>query len=679
MRALWILLLLCLAPAAWGAPRVVNDHAVVELIAESARPAPGRPVTLGIRITPNPDWHSYWINPGEAGAENRYAWTLPTGARAGTVRYPTPEPLLVEGIMNHVYSHPATLLVDVDVPAGPPGQALPVALRLDYLICSPTLCVPARADVSIDLATGDGAADPAQESAFAAARAALPVPAQATFARAGGKLMVSAPGLADFRTAHFFALSEDAVVSSAPQDARAEGGALRLETAVAPGKPPARIGGVLRIERADGTVKGYAIEGPVGAGIAAAPASASARIEGGEPLSFPVALGLALAGGLLLNVMPCVFPILSLKALSLARGGKAASAARAEGRAYTGGVMLTCLALGGIILGLRAAGASAGWAFQLQDPRVIVVLLLLMTAIALNLAGLFEINLGVEGAGDSLTRREGAGGAFWTGVLAAFVATPCSGPFMGVALGAALVLPPVQGLAVFAGLGLGLALPFLALGYIPALRRMLPKPGAWMGRLRQILSIPMFLTALGLAWVLGRQAGVAGMTLGLAGALVLGLALWWLGARQRGGGRAWEPLAFGLAASAVAALAVVPAAPVAAGQMEGPLQARPFSEGALAAARAAHRPAFVYFTADWCITCKVNERGALADAGVAKAFARAGVVTLVGDWTRNDPAITKFLAANGRSGVPFYLFYHADGRVEMLPQLLTPGRLTGLV
>ena len=264
-------------------------------------------------------------------------------------------------------------------------------------------------------------------------------------------------------------------------------------------------------------------------------------------------------------------------------------------------------------------------------------------------------------------------------MLAAFVATPCTGPFMGVALGAAIVLPPAVGLAVFAGLGLGLALPFLLLGFVPALRRRLPKPGAWMDRFRRLLSIPMFLTALGLAWVLGRQAGVAGMTLGLGAALALGLALWWFGRRQ---GDAARPVLLPLgvaAASLLAALLGSPISPSRAAPSDGVLAAQPFSPERLAALTAERKPTFVYFTADWCITCKVNERGALASDEVAQAFGNAGVTTLVGDWTTPDPMIARFLESRGRNGIPLYLFYRADGSVEELPQILTVDRLTGLV
>ena len=327
------------------------------------------------------------------------------------------------------------------------------------------------------------------------------------------------------------------------------------------------------------------------------------------------------------------------------------------------GAVAACLALGGLLLALRAGGAAAGWAFQLQDPRVILLLLLLVTAIALNLAGLYRLPVLANGGE--------ARGAFATGALAAFVATPCTGPFLGFALGAALVLPAWAALAVFAGLGLGLAFPFLALGFVPALRRRLPTPGPWMGRFQRILSVPMFATALGLAWILGRQSGVDGMALGLGAALLLGLALWWLGRGHR-----WGPWA----AIALAVLAPLPlvrtvaAAPAAAGE----LGAEPFSETRLAELRAGGTPVFVYFTADWCLTCKVNERAAIGQSEVAAAFRERGIRVLVGDWTRGEPTIGRFLERHGRSGVPLYLWYAPRREPEILPQILTVGRLTGL-
>jgi len=414
----------------------------------------------------------------------------------------------------------------------------------------------------------------------------------------------------------------------------------------------------------------------LGLSLAAVPGSVPAA---GEPIlavtsaaapAILTALVGALIGGLLLNIMPCVFPILSLKALSLVRAGGSEREAKREALAYGGGVILTCLALGGLLLALRAGGAAVGWAFQLQDPRFVLILFLLVTVSALNLAGLFRLpGLSVERSGG------GVPGAFAAGALAAFVATPCTGPFMAAALGATLVLPPSGALLVFGGLGLGLALPFLVLGFVPALRRRLPKPGPWMVRLQRILSIPMFLTAIALGWVLSRQTGFD-LALVLVAALVLAAALAWLG---RTGAPAQRWAAAAVAALAVAApLALLQSGADAARPATTSLGAEPFAEARLAQLRAERAPVFLYFTADWCITCKVNENGALASVRVAQAFAQRGVRVMQGDWTLGDPAIGRFLERHGRSGIPLYIYYAPGQEPRLLPQILTASMLAEL-
>jgi DsbC/DsbD-like thiol-disulfide interchange protein/cytochrome c biogenesis protein CcdA len=667
-RLIAFLALLLLAGAAPAQPA---RHMDVRLAAEQGAALPGTNVTLAFVMHPQPGWHGYWVNPGDAGAAPRVQWTLPEGWRAGPLQYPVPDRLSIAGLMNYVFERDYALLATVAIPAtAEPGVAFPVDARLDYLVCTEQLCVPETATVTVQLRT---AAPAAADPAFAAYRRALPRPLAGAgrFATQGGRMRIAIPLPAStpLGAPYVFAATADAAAPSAPQSLARSGDLLIVETAAGPlaGTLPA-IDGVLKL--GDGTGLAFtARRGDVPAGgtpVASTAAGAPAPASVGGTGLLAALLG-AILGGLLLNVMPCVFPILSLKALGLARSGEGEDAARREAVAYAAGVILTCLALGGLLLALRAGGAMVGWAFQLQDPRVILILLLLVTAIALNLAGLFQLPM--LGGGDSLARRGGAVGAFFTGALAAFIATPCTGPFMGAALGAALVLPAGAALAVFAGLGLGLALPFLALGFIPALRRLLPKPGRWMETLQRILAVPMFLTAIGLAWILGRQTGADGMALGLLGALGLGLGLWWLG---RGGGRLAGAL---ILASAAPLLLVRPGAPAPA---QSPLPSEPFSEARLAELRGAGTPVFVYFTADWCLTCKVNERGALASADVADSFRRRGIRVLVGDWTTGDAAIGRFLEAQGRSGVPLYLYYAPRAEAETLPQLLTASRLTAL-
>jgi thiol:disulfide interchange protein len=438
---------------------------------------------------------------------------------------------------------------------------------------------------------------------------------------------------------------------------------LDLALAVGTGAPDPAAAGLLARARA-------AISPQSAAQPAVPPTPEKADLAG-----YALVFGAALLGGLILNLMPCVFPILSLKAMALARSGANAGHARSEALGYSTGVIGTILALGGFLLVLRSAGSAAGWAFQLQNPAVVAGLLLLVSAIALNMAGLFELpSLSVSGKPSS-----GFSGSLATGSLAAFIATPCTGPFMAGALGAALIMPPLAAMGVFAGLGLGMALPFLLLGFWAPARRLIPRPGQWMVTLRHVLAVPMFATALGLAWLVGRQAGIGAMTTALAAALLMGLALWWYGAQQRAGHRGFPALALASAALPLVALGVV-AAPVAASSatVTDALGSQPFAESRLEALRREGKPVFVYFTADWCLTCKVNEAAALDTSAVSRAFAGNNVAVLRGDWTRQDPAISRFLKARGRAGVPLYLWYPAGGEPRELPQVLTSDLLVGL-
>jgi thiol:disulfide interchange protein/DsbC/DsbD-like thiol-disulfide interchange protein len=674
LRALLLALLLLASPA-FAASVIDNPHTRVELIAGPA--TPGSATDVGVVLTPKPGWHTYWLNPGDAGITPRATWSVP----AKPLRFPLPGTLLVSGMMNYVYEARAVLLTSVTAP--PTGT--PLTLKLDYLVCSETLCVPESAALTLPLSP---TADAAVAAQLTTARAALPKPVDwpVHYAVSRGRFILDVPlGNANkVKSAYFFANDDGAVDYAALQKVSIAGDHLRIETKAA-GTPAGPIRGVLKLTRAGDSA-------PIGFALTAAPGKVAAagipiidtgdRAAAGWPL-FASALLLAIAGGVLLNVMPCVFPILSLKALSLAKEHTDEVHARADALAYAAGVITLCTAMGAIILGLRAAGSQIGWAFQLQDPRVIVALLLLMTAIALNLAGLFELRLSTGNAGASLAARPGSSGSFWTGALAALVATPCTGPFMAGALGAALVLPPIAGLLVFAGLGLGLALPFLLLGFVPALRKRLPKPGAWMERMRRILAVPMLLTAAALAWVLDHQAGMQGLLIGLAAAAVLTIALWRLGVLQRTGAdkRDWRPIGVAVIASFGAVLLVnrMPAVAALHADAPGELAALPFDAVKLDALREQGKPAFVYFTADWCLTCKVNERGALSDHAVARAFDRAGVTVMVGDWTNGDEAIGRFLDTQGRAGVPLYLYYGRDGHVTELPQILTADALTALV
>ena len=644
-----------------GAP-----HIAARLASESAMPAPGKDTAIAFAMEPEAGWHGYWENPGDAGLGMTVKWTLPKGVSVGALRYPVPETLMISGLMNHVYEGPyavlAPLTVAADVPA---GTRLPIRVRADWLACTDKICVPEGADLTLDLVAGDGQVQRADRARFDAWRTHLPRPlgAQASYAMTNGRLhmAISFPARAQANDVHLFPLAEGFTRYAALQKARREGDRLLIETDAAQGFRGGPMQAVLRT----GDHVGFL--------LTATPGPVPAPQDGAMRTVF-IALAGAILGGLLLNIMPCVFPILGLKALNLARAGGNEREVRHEALAYAAGVIATCLALGGALLALRGAGAAAGWAFQLQDPRIILLLLLLVTAIAFNLAGLFDLR--GFGGGERLAARGGTIGSFWTGALVAFVATPCTGPFMGAAMGAALVLPVGAALAIFAGLGLGLALPFVLLAYLPALRSRLPRPGPWMARVQRIFAIPMFLTALGLAWLLGQQRGVPAMTLGLGAALLLALLLWWLGRRQHSGRGGGGLVLLGALALLGGGMALLPKQAPAVTLASGAI---PFDEARLASLRAAGKPVFLYFTADWCLTCKANEAAAIDRAETRAAFEKAGVTVMVGDWTNADPAITRFLEGQGRSGVPLYLWYAPGREARALSQLLTVSTLTALV
>jgi len=668
-----MMLTMILAIFAWTVPASAQGdpasdpppHLKIELVAETSTPKAGSTINLALDTRPQPGWHGYWQNPGDAGFPAKFAWTLPNGVTAGDPRYPAPQQLIVAGLMNYVFEQPYAVIVPLTVPKGvTAGSSLPIKLHLQYLVCTKTLCVPEQADLSTELTVGDGQPDPASAAQFAQWMRALPQPlgSRATYQAQGGALRIAIPypASAAGKGAYFYPITADAIDYAEPQKVARDGDRLVIATKGKGAAGP--IEGVLNVD-------GHALALTADRGVVPAPAASAAG--GGWTTALLAFLG-AVLGGLILNVMPCVFPILSLKALSLARAGGDEHRARHEALAYTGGAIAVCLALGGAILALRAGGSAVGWAFQLQDPRVVMLLLLLAVAIALNFAGLFEVPVPAF-----VNRTGSAGGAFVTGALAAFVATPCTGPFMAASLGAALVLPWPAALAVFAGLGLGLALPFLLLGYVPALRKRLPKPGAWMDTLRRILSIPMWVTAVALAWVLGKQAGVDGMALALLLSLGAAIVFWVAGRRQAKG------LGFG-AVALVLLLIIAAGGPwlvrahpteanaIAAGEEK-------FSEARLAQLRAQGRPVFAYFTADWCLTCKVNERVAIDTDSVHASFKAKNVAVLVGDWTNGDPVLGRFIEAHNRAGVPLYLYYPAGGgEPRIMPQVLSPSLLEEL-
>jgi thiol:disulfide interchange protein DsbD len=580
------------------------------------------------------------------------------------------------------------LAVPVEVPvSAAAGQSANLAAKVDYLVCA-EVCVPGTANLTLSLPVVAGApgADPVHGPLITAALAAAPKPAglTAAFQHAAGKLTLAVAGApltgkADV-DAYFYPYDDTLIDQAKPQVVERGPQGLTLTLAAGQafgpgGTAPAKAIGVLVADGAAYEVTATPGPAPTGAAGLGAPGRA-----GG--LGLPLAVVFAFLGGLILNLMPCVFPILAMKAAALAKSG----GDRPEALAFLAGVVVSFALLGGTLVVARAAGQAVGWGFQLQSPLVVAVLSLIMLAAALNLSGLFEVGTSVQGLGSGLATRGRLAGAALTGALAVVVAAPCTAPFMGPALGFALTQSPVMALAVFLALALGFAAPYVALACIPALARRLPRPGVWMDGLRKALAFPMYGAAAWLLWVFAQQTGPLGLARLLAAAVLLALCAWLLGVAQRRravSGPAVLPAAASAVSLFLAAGAVAvgpfdgPAAASTASAQPGEMVSQPWSPDKLAALRAAGTPVLVNFTAAWCVTCQANEQVAFRSGDVAAAMKRAGAVYLVADWTKRDPAIAKALSDQGRIGVPLYLYY-AKGAAEpqVLPQLLTPAIVT---
>ncbi|WP_137125781.1 protein-disulfide reductase DsbD [Roseomonas sp. HF4] len=666
LLAALIALLPALGLAAESEP-VRSDRAVVALMADQAAVAPGGTVMLGLRLRLAPGWHTYWKHAGDAGAAPEILPDLPAGAVAGPIAWPAPERIEYGPLVNYGYHDEVLLPFPVRLPEGlPVGGTLPVTARATWLVCA-EVCIPEEGTFRIDLPVEAAPRpDPATAPLFAAAEAARPLAspwqARAGFGGGAGVLTLEGPGIGreTVRDAVFLAGAAGMIDHAAPQRLTVAPGRLDLRLVPAPGGAPTAVEGVLLLTDGGGRRLAYEVAAPVTAVVPAAMPLWQAAV-------------FAFLGGLILNLMPCVFPVLAMKAMALARmSGEARGHVRAHALSYTAGVLLSFAALGGLMLGLRAGGAAAGWGFQFTAPGFVAAMAWLMLAVGLNLSGVFGFG-GAVGAGSGVAARRGHLGSFATGGLAVLVATPCTAPFMAAALGAALAMAPAAAMAVFLALGLGLAAPYGLLAVAPGLAARMPRPGPWMERLRQGLAFPMYAAAAWLVWVLAQQAGPDAVLGVLAGGVMLGFGAWALGQAQRAGGSR-----IGLAAAALGlagALALLPriAAAPAEAAAPGP-GAEAWSEARVAALRTAGRTVFVNATAAWCITCQVNERVALRGASVQAAFAAQRVAYLKADWTGGDAAIGALIRAHGRDGVPLYLVYRPGaGAPEVLPQILTEG------
>ncbi|MDG5495494.1 protein-disulfide reductase DsbD domain-containing protein [Niveispirillum sp. BGYR6] len=681
------------APAALVAgPAVATENVESRLTLETEGAAPGQQVWVALTQKIRPHWHTYWLNPGDSGIATSIGWTLPAGWQAGDINWPAPERFPIGPLVNFGYKDTVHLLVPLTLPAdAKPGAPVTLTAAVDWLVCE-DICIPESATLTLDVPVVDGAAKPAAEAAalFTEARASLPVPSPYPVRLVPGekqhKLVIQAPELAQgkIRDAFFFPDDFKTAASNAAQPMQLDGQGLTLALTPGGALPAGPAKGVLTfVEELDGKPlrHAFAISADTGAGAAAAPA-AGARLDSAAKetagTSLAGAILLALLGGMILNLMPCVFPVLSMKAMALISHGP--GHARQHGLVYTAGVLACFAAIAGALLALRAGGAAIGWGFQLQDPLVVAVLAYVMLLLGLSLSGVFNIGTSAMGVGQGLASKGGLAGSFFTGVLATVVATPCTAPFMGTALGYAITQPWYAAMAVFLALGLGMALPFLALTFSPALLRRMPRPGLWMDRVKQALAFPLYASAAWLVWVLSVQAGPDTVAAVLAGMVAVAFAGWLYGVTRQSGtgwrvGGGLVALALVVASVLGAGRTAVNAAPAALAASSGPAKNyEAFSEARLDELRGQNKPVFVNFTAAWCVTCLVNERTSLSTEAVKMAMKQKGITYLKGDWTNRDAKIARILESHGRSGVPLYLLY-LPGAAEplVLPQLLTEG------
>jgi thiol:disulfide interchange protein len=688
-----------LAGAAIAGPVVNSGHIESELVSQETGIAPGGTVYVALRQKIIPEWHTYWRNPGDAGEATKITWTLPAGWKAGDMVWPTPQVAKLGPLLDYAYEGEVLIPAPITAAANAQvGTTISLTADVFYLVCK-DVCVPEEAKLSLLLPV---VAAPAADAKWGAvvgdvlAKAPKPAGLKAVFKLDGQTLKLAVTGGplkgADMAGAYFFPYSPKAIEHAADQvvDRGPEGLTLSLKPGydfVGGGTAPAEVAGVISTKAGAWEVTATPGEPPAtAAGMGPPPAdakSASGEASGG----LAGALLFAFVGGLILNLMPCVFPVLSMKAASLAGHAHDAGKTRLQGLVFLLGVVATFLALAGLLLAVRAGGAAVGWGFQLQSPLVIAGLGLLMLLVALNMSGVFEIGASVQNVGSGASSQGGATGAFFTGALAVVVAAPCTAPFMAGALGYALTQPAVISLAVFLALALGFAAPFVAVAFIPGLLKLLPRPGAWMDVLKKGLAFPMYGAALWLAWVFAQQSGPIALGQLLAAGVLAAFGAWLYGVAQnrRAAGKggvvstiiALLAVAGAIALGASAALAAKPPTAAIAGEAEpsGPgLAAEAWSPEKVKALQAEGRPILVDFTAAWCVTCQVNEKVALSGSKVAETFKAKNAVYLKADWTNRDPAIAKALAQFDRVGVPLYVVYPKNGGAPViLPQLLTEG------
>ena len=677
---------------------VKTPHVEAEIISRAAAVQPGKPIEAALRLKIIDHWHTYWRNPGDSGLPTKLTWTLPDGVTAGAIQWPFPKKLPLGPLMNFGYEGEVLHLVTLQTPAGlRVGQNVTLMVKAEWLVCR-DVCIPESADLAISLPVVGSLPLPDIRwgGAFSDAHAALPGQiknwrAEATVANGNFNLALTPPPGEDAVSGEvsFYPFREDIIANAGKQIFSRSVDGLRLTIPLA---DPANLklvslDGVLVSQRGWGNAHpGRAVEISVPV-VYATPADTKTRPATGEKkaaqdsneLGLPIALFFAFVGGLILNLMPCVFPVLGIKVMSFVQHAQGEQIRlKQQGLAFLGGVVISFWILAGLLIALRAGGESIGWGFQLQSPVFVMLLAMLFLLMALNLSGVFEFGMRLQSAAGSVRTHGNRGpliDAFLSGVLATIIATPCTAPFMGAALGYTLAQPASVSFLVFTLVAVGMATPVLVLSMFPGWLRHLPKPGIWMDTFKQFMAFPLFATVAWLAWVLGSQLGNDGIGMLLIGMVIVAFGAWLYGRWQ-----VKKPLLALVAAISLLLAGTITAWP---GMVPDRTQhasdvstARdewvPFSKQAVAAFRGQGRAVFIDFTATWCITCQVNKRIALNDKEVLRRFNDMNIVRMKADWTVKDPAITEALAEFGRNGVPLYVYYPAYGERQILPELLTP-------
>jgi len=642
---------------------LVSSHDVVP---------PGGSFHIALRTELDPHWHTYWRNPGDSGEPVHVEWKVPEGVTIGDIHWPLPQTLATGPIINYGFEGTPFFPVKFTVPAtAEPGSVMIFDADFYYLVCK-DVCIPEQGKASLPIKVGEAEIDARWDGEIKAALAGTPKAGNISggIKKSGDTVIMgfeNIPNWADVSGAHFFPYDQGVLGHSETQSVSIGKRGLEISTQAEylwDDALPETLSGVLAFSK-NGQRIGQEVTLNVGQtvdiGLAATPTTGKAAIGG---VTLWTAIIGALIGGLILNLMPCVFPVISIKALSIAKSAHGERAAiRREAWLYTAGVIATFLLLTFVLLALKAGGSEIGWGFQLQSPKVVGILAVLLFVIGLNLLGLFEFGSGLQNTGSELTQKSGAAGSFFTGALAVVVATPCTAPLMAGAVGYALASPALVTLAVFMALAIGFALPFLLIAYVPGLLSKLPKPGPWMERFKEILAFPMFAAAIWLVWVLSLQAGEDGVLYVLAAMLAAGFAIWCL---KRTGG-----LAKAFAAVAILAAIALPISthPT---QVNLAYETDAWSSARVSELQAEGRPIFVDFTAAWCVTCKVNEKVVLDQERTKQLFHDTNTAFLIADWTNKNDVIAQELAKYGRAGVPLYLVYNQNSvNPEILPQVLS--------